>query len=111
MIENYDPRAQWANKSWTLDSADLFERFGFQDGAIFEDLALAEQMEMPSQQEILKVVVEKFLLPKIGTHIELYDANTSHNRVRASYDYKGSFDHVEITITAKQIFDALDELE
>lgn len=30
MIENYVPRIQWANKSWTLDSDDLFERFGFE---------------------------------------------------------------------------------
>ncbi|WP_390241089.1 hypothetical protein [Vibrio sp. R78045] len=110
MIENYNPLAKWNNTIWTLDSDDLFNRFGFQDGAIFEELSLTEQVVMPAQQDILRLVVEKFLIPAIGVHIELYDANTSHNRVRALDDYKTVFERVAITVTAKQVLHALDEI-
>lgn len=110
MIPNYDPREDWLNETWTLDSSDLFERFGFSDGSLFEELSLAEQMVMPNQQEILKIVVEQLLLPKLECKVELYEANTSHNRVRLDDRYQGQFKRVEITVTGKQVFDLLDEL-
>ncbi|MEZ8959514.1 hypothetical protein AB6E94_19025 [Vibrio lentus] len=108
MIPNYDPRESWQSKTWTLDTNDLFERFGFSDGALFEELALAEHMSMPTQQEILKLVVEHLLLPEIECVIEFYDVNTSHNRVRFDDRYKGEFERVEITVTGEQVFDVLD---
>ncbi|OEE36486.1 hypothetical protein A1QO_19000 [Vibrio genomosp. F10 str. ZF-129] len=109
MIPNYDPREIWFSKTWTLDSDDLFDRFGFSDGALFEDLALAEHMNMPNQQEILKLAVEHLLLPKIEYVIELYDWNTSHNRVRFDDRHKGTFERVEITVTGEQVFQVLDK--
>ncbi|KIF53098.1 MULTISPECIES: hypothetical protein [Vibrio harveyi group] len=109
MIPNYDPREAWLTKTWDLDSDDLFERLGFNDGALFEDLAMAEHMTMPSQQKILKLVVEHLLLPKIEYVIELHDWNTSHNRVRFDDRHKGTFERVEITVTGEQIFRLLDD--
>ncbi|WP_390241875.1 hypothetical protein [Vibrio sp. R78045] len=108
MLRNYDPRAEWNEQTWTLSTDDLFNRFGFSDGDLFEDLALGEQMALPSKQEILKLVVEHLLLPKIDCVIELYDVNTSHNRVRFDDRHKGTFEPVEISVTGEQIFTILD---
>lgn len=111
MLENYDPRAKWYDKSWQMNSDDLFEKWGFLDGNLFDDLCLDNEINgrMPDPKALLKMVVETFLLPEIPCQVDIYEANTTHNRVRAEDGFKELFEAVEVTITGKQIFQMLDK--
>lgn len=80
----------------------------FNDGNLFDELSLDTEMCMPNPKMLLRLAVETFLLPKLGEHIELYDANTSHNRVRIDDAFKNTFESIEITITGEDIFNMLD---
>jgi hypothetical protein len=111
VIENYDPCEKWYQKSWQLSSNCLFEKSGFADGDLFDDLCLDTEIHswMPTPKELLKLVIVEFLLPKIGHEIELQTANGTHNPFRVESEYKDQFVEVEVTVTGEQIFEMLDK--
>jgi len=110
MIENYDPCEKWYKKSWQLSSDCLFEKNGFADGDLFDDLCLDPEINswMPNPKELLKLVIIEFLLPKIDQEIVLLTANGTHNPVRVDGEFKGQFFEVEVSVTGEQIFEMLD---
>ncbi|CDT76635.1 hypothetical protein [Vibrio crassostreae] len=112
MLRNYDPFAKWYQESWTLSSDGLFDKWGFSDGNMFDELCLDSELNeiLPDSKEVLKIVVEQFLLPQIPHPVALYDANTSHNRVRADNELQNQFEPIEITVNGEQIFEMLKNL-
>ncbi|USD59093.1 hypothetical protein J4N45_11175 [Vibrio sp. SCSIO 43140] len=109
MLRNYDPFTKWYEESWTLRSDCLFDKWGFSGGDLFDDLCLDSELYqlLPDSKQLLKIAVKQFLLPQIPLPVSLYDANTTHNRVRAEDELKNQFESVEVTITGKQIFEML----
>lgn len=110
MLENYDPCEQWYDESWQLDSDSLFDKFGFVDGNLFENLYLDNEINpwLPEPDVLLKLVVINFLLPALSCDITLYEANTSHNRVRAEEGFKTYVKPITIKVTGQQIFEMLE---
>lgn len=108
-FEDYDPRDKWKEREWTLYSDSLFSNHGFDSGALFDDLCLDPELAMPFMKDLLKSVVETFLLPQLGVPVELYDANTANNRVRADDSFQPLFDPISIVVTGEDIFKMLDE--
>ena len=113
MLTDYDPCAKWYKQTWQLSSDDLYDKWGFDEGNLFIDLCLDNEINswVPEPKVLLKLVVEHFLLPKIHHAIAIIDANTSHNTVRAADDTQGKYQTVEICITGKQIFEMLSTLK
>ncbi|MCY9870458.1 hypothetical protein [Vibrio barjaei] len=109
MIRDHDPYEKWKDKYWTLHSDCLFERHGFEDGDLFDDLCLDSELHqvLPDKSRLLKLAVEQLLLPHIPKPLELYDANTSHNRVRAEDIWKDKIKPLKVIVTGKQIFELL----
>lgn len=78
----YDSRLDdWNSNSFELSIDDLDEKFGFQDGAVFEYFCEAFP-ELPWYGELLEDVVPALILPALNKKIEVYKPNSSHNPVR-----------------------------
>jgi hypothetical protein len=63
---------------------------------------------MPYKSDLLLLAVKTFLLPKLSVPVELYEANTVHNRVRADDSFKDRLDEISVVVTGADIFSMLD---
>jgi hypothetical protein len=78
----YDSRLDdWGSKLFELKVDDLDDRFGFQDGEIFDYLREAFP-ELPWSGQLLEDVIAALVLPALNKKIEIYKPNSSHNPVR-----------------------------
>tara|TARA_R110001583_G_scaffold4718_1_gene26854 strand:+ start:13372 stop:13779 length:408 start_codon:yes stop_codon:yes gene_type:complete len=104
-MHEYDNRLDLIeNIKYTLAVADLSNKFGFNDGELFE--LLCERFpELPSRYELLEEIFRVFYLPLLNKSIKTRKANSSHNQLRVDGDISelSALSPKEITVTATDI--------
>lgn len=98
-----DPRERWYDEEFTLLASGLFEKHGFNDGEILEDIVSECSSCLPS--EVLVKAVRKYLVPALNIDLEIYEPNTSHNPIRAKSIGDNVLSPKQVTITGRQVLD------
>lgn len=78
----------------TLSSHCLLSKWGFGDGDQFSDFVVdngyyvkTDFDSLSCDKEVLKLAVERYLLPKLPTPIRIYTIITIHNPIRVVDEY------------------------
>lgn len=105
MIRGYNPRKRYLGKSWKLYSLDFFDKFGFREGDVFDELNEDEQMPLPPCKDILGDMLNAYVIPKFKVPCDLYTPNSSHNPFRIEDGLESHVGDFTVIITAEQVFE------
>jgi hypothetical protein len=107
--------------NFTLRSTGLLSKYGFGDGDQFSDFIIDNNyhvnwttQEFAMDKEVLKRVVEQYLLPALPVSVRLQCFVTHHNNVRVhpeDYEELATQPEVTIELTEQQLRDICEEVK
>jgi len=110
--DNYMPE-DFSHLDLTLSSHCLLSKWGFGDGDQFSDFVVdngyyvkTDFDSLSCDKEVLKLAVERFLLPKLPTPIRIYTIITHHNPIRVvdeDYEELQTQPETIVTLTEQEL--------
>lgn len=99
-------------ETFTLYSADLYEKYGFSDGDLFDDWLdshLVSSDDELNPKELLVAAVRATLLPQLKPAIRVVEVRTGYNPLRAYSEFSGEarvrLEPEYVVITEQQLVD------
>lgn len=106
---------------YILSSQSLFDKYGFYDGDLFSDfvhenyiVCWPDTQEFAMDKQVLKMAVERYLLPSLPVPVRLHCFVTQHNSVRVhpdDYDELATQPETVVEITEQQLRDICEEVK
>lgn len=105
---------------YILSSKSLLEKYGFCDGDLFSDfvyenyIVRSTTQEFAMDKQVLKMAVERYLLPALPVPVRLQCFITCHNNVRVhpdDYDELATQPETVVEITEQQLRDLCEEVK
>ena len=105
---------------YILSSKSLLEKYGFCDGDLFSDFVHENYIvkwttqEFAMDKQVLKMAVERYLLPALPVPIRLQCFITCHNNVRVhpdDYDDLAKQPETTVTLTEQQLREICEEVK
>ena len=108
------------NNKYILSSKSLLNKYGFCDGDLFSDFVHENYIvewttqEFAMDKQVLKMAVERYLLPSLPVPVRLQCFVTCHNNVRVhpdDYDELATQPETVVEITEQQLRELCEEVK
>jgi hypothetical protein len=120
LFATYPEMFKHIHDKYILSSQSLLDKYGFRDGDLFSDFVHENYIvnwttqEFAMDKQVLKMAVERYLMPSLPVPIRLQCFITCHNNVRVhpdAYDELSTQSETSVEITEEQLRELCEEVK